>query len=270
MSSLVVVDVMTPAVALSKAGQAAVYTVFQDQRAVDRYLTSLRHITEGTFSGELEKEGPGVAAGTFRGAEVGLPERYQLRRTDGDDSGQTNTGASSKTDLTDAIQRRRDLAASILETSAQYLDSTAAEKMICHVFDMDRIMTAGDSDYGEAEFLDLVGELTTGNVTLPATPCSDSCLGSKCRCLIEQYRIFKQRVVQRSTDKELQSVWLPADSSCAVRVWRPENVLRSLQDVRLGLHRDIPDLVELAEICLLMSRSQSDTERVGKTAKQSV
>ena len=33
------------------------------------------------------------------------------------------------------------------------------------------------------------------------------------------------------------------------------------------LHEDIPDLVEIIEICLVMSRSQSDTERFGKLAK---
>ena len=66
----------------------------------------------------------------------------------------------------------------------------------------------------------------------------------------------------------LHAVWLPADPSSGVRTWRPENVLRSFQNVRLGLHKDIPDLVEVAEICLIISRSQSDTERVGKTAKR--
>ena len=41
-----------------------------------------------------------------------------------------------------------------------------------------------------------------------------------------------------------------------------------LQNPLAGMHVDIPDVVEVAEICLLMSRSQSDTERMGKTAKR--
>ena len=89
-----------------------------------------------------------------------------------------------------------------------------------------------------------------------------------CHCLRSQYRTFKRRVIERSSEGDIQAVWLPTDTSSGVRSWRTENVLRSFQDVRLGLHKDIPDVVEVAEICLLMSRSQSDTERVGKTAKR--
>ena len=37
--------------------------------------------------------------------------------------------------------------------------------------------------------------------------------------------------------------------------------------VELNLHADIPDIVELIEVCLVLGRSQSHTERVGKTAK---
>ena len=74
--------------------------------------------------------------------------------------------------------------------------------------------------------------------------------------------------MKRSAEPELRSVWLPADPSSGIRAWCPENVLRSFQDVRLGLHKDIPDLVEVAEICALMSRFQADTDRVGKTAKR--
>ncbi|KAF0306132.1 hypothetical protein FJT64_022317 [Amphibalanus amphitrite] len=125
-----------------------------------------------------------------------------------------------------------------------------------------------DSDYGESELAGLVDQLTAGSLALPASPCSDECLGARCDCLTAQYRTFKQRVVERSAEPELHAVWLPADPSSGVRTWRPENVLRSFQNVRLGLHKDIPDLVEVAEICLIISRSQSDTERVGKTAKR--
>lgn len=269
LSSLVVVDLMTPAVTLSKAGQAAVYTIFQDQRAVKRYLSALKQMTEGSFSGQLEKEGSDVTAGTFRGAEVSFPARYKTRRTSHSDDGQADcTGGGDRMELPDAIQRRHDVAAAILERSHEYLDATDGEKLICHVFDFEKIMAGGGSDYGETEFSDLARKLTTGNLTLPARPCSEGCLGVDCHCLRSQYRTFKRRVIERSSEGDIQAVWLPTDTSSGVRSWRTENVLRSFQDVRLGLHKDIPDVVEVAEICLLMSRSQSDTERVGKTAKR--
>ena len=41
--------------------------------------------------------------------------------------------------------------------------------------------------------------------------------------------------------------------------WNPEAVLQSFMRVELDLHADIPDIVELIEICLVLGRSQSDT-----------
>ena len=49
--------------------------------------------------------------------------------------------------------------------------------------------------------------------------------------------------------------------------WNTTTVLSYSHRVEYGLHEDIPDLAKLIEICLIMSRSQSDTERVGKLTK---
>ena len=54
---------------------------------------------------------------------------------------------------------------------------------------------------------------------------------------------------------------MPLRPDSHVRSWRPENVMKGFQDVKTGLHKHIPDAVEIAKICLVMSRSQSDTER---------
>ena len=66
---------------------------------------------------------------------------------------------------------------------------------------------------------------------------------------------------------EFEDRWLPASGN-GVRAWRPEAVHSALMDPKHGLHEEIADLAEIAEIVLLMCRSQSDTERVGKTAKR--
>ena len=78
-----------------------------------------------------------------------------------------------------------------MDRSGKYLDSIDFEKLVCHIFDFDKIMrsegqTTPSLDYGEAEFTDVVHQLTAGPLALPATPCSDSCQGARCHCLTAQ------------------------------------------------------------------------------------
>ena len=260
MNSLLVIDVMTPAVSLSKAGQSATYSVFQDQREVRNYKASLENIAAGTFAGLLDNEGPGVAAGSFRGAAVGVSERYALRRDGG------REGASRDQDeLKNATKRRQELANTILRLTPTYLDMTPEETLITETFNMEKITNDTTGDYGEKQFSSLVTRITAGPLTIPASPCSGLCDGAACECVLRQYRVMKERIKASHSDFP---DWMPFRPDSHVRSWRPENVLKSFQDVKTGLHKDIPDAVEIAEICLVMSRSQSDTERVGKTAKR--
>ena len=117
--------------------------------------------------------------------------------------------------------------------------------------------------YCDDKLTDLLTKLTDGPLTIPR-PCGDACRGPRCSCVKRQFARFKQRVQSERT--RFTRSWF--SSQDGVLRWRPEEVLRSFMRAELDLHADIPDIVELCEICLVLCRSQSDTERVGKTSKQ--
>ena len=236
MDSPTIIDVMTPAVTMSKCGQKDIYSIFEDRRTVKTYLDTIDRMATGAFRGLVEEEGPQVAAGMHRGSQVGVTTRYPTRtptsNTDPDDS------------VTDASKRRQGLAQAILR---QYLGTTSTEQLALDAFDFRR-------SGAEPEQLDI-----------SVTPCSVTCRGARCACLRQQYRTFRTRVAERTA--EFEDRWLPLGAN-GTRAWRPEAVLSALMQPTLGLHEDLPDLAEIGEIVLLMCRSQSDTERVGKTAKR--
>ena len=96
MKSLVLIDVMTPAAKLSKTGQADMYTTFQDERATHDYTQLMKRMSEGSFSGHVEAEGPELAAGSFRGASVGCQARYPSRKRERDAETKTDVLAAAK------------------------------------------------------------------------------------------------------------------------------------------------------------------------------
>ena len=51
MSSLTTIDVMTPAVTMSKCGQKDIYTIFEDRRTVNTYLDAIDRMATGAFRG---------------------------------------------------------------------------------------------------------------------------------------------------------------------------------------------------------------------------
>ncbi|KAF0302266.1 Transient receptor potential cation channel trpm [Amphibalanus amphitrite] len=90
LDALAVLDFMRPAVALSKAGQSATYSVFEDKTAVHRFKTEVKKLTEAGFRGRLEEEGPDIIT-VYRyqeGLELdeamlkALLQGYHLRPTD--------------------------------------------------------------------------------------------------------------------------------------------------------------------------------------------
>ena len=187
---------MTPAVALSKAGQSAAYTVFQDQREVSAFKASLESIAAGTCSGMVEKEGPGVAEGHFRGADVGVSERYGLRS--GKPTDAAGDRRSGQEDILSEMKKRRELLAdTILKLSPKYLDATSEEALITDMFDMGKIMNDCTGTYGDSQLSELVTRITAGPVNIPATPRGEQCDEAGCECLLRQYRIMKDRVKAR-------------------------------------------------------------------------
>ena len=126
LDALVILDFMRPAIALSKAGQATSYTVFDDKAAVSQYLSEIDRLTDEDFHGTLEDEGPDVVRGEFRGSTLEPFSRYpSARRTD-----ETQTGDL----LRDATDRRRSLAQTILRLSDDYLKANDIETLITDVF----------------------------------------------------------------------------------------------------------------------------------------
>ena len=246
MDSLTIIDVMTPAVTMSKRGQKDIYSIFEDRRTVKTYLDTIDRMATGAFRGLVEQEGPQVAAGMHRGSPVGVTTRYPTRtptsNTDPDDT------------VTDASKRRQGLTQAILRLAPEYLGTTSTEQLALDAFDFRRSGAEPEEAFATlAEQLDI-----------SVTPCSVTCRGARCACLRQQYRTFRSRVAERTA--EFEDRWLPLGAN-GTRAWRPEAVLSVLMQPTLGLHEDLPDLAEIGEIVLLMCRSQSDTERVGKTAE---
>ncbi|KAF0301936.1 hypothetical protein FJT64_025941 [Amphibalanus amphitrite] len=259
LDALAVLDFMRPAVALSKAGQSATYSVFEDKTAVHRFKTEVKKLTEAGFRGRLEEEGPDIVGGMFRDSTIESRRRYPSHRHNPDDSDKTDI-------LQEATDRRAEAGRTLLGLPDlnKYLDQTDAETLITDIFDFARYpKDESDLDmYANEQLTDLVTRLSDGPLSLPR-PCGPACEGAKCHCLMWQYKQFKRRVM---TERErFRKEWLP-ERGGVVR-WMPEAVLRSFMRPEHDLHADIPDIVELIEICLIMSRSQADTERIGKMSK---
>ena len=68
---------------------------------------------------------------------------------------------------------------------------------------------------------------------------------------------FKERV--RDNKDRFKDVWFTKNAADQT-VWNTTNVLFYFQKTEYSLHDGIPDVVEIIEICVVMSRSQSDTE----------
>ena len=69
-----------------------------------------------------------------------------------------------------------------------------------------------------------------------------------------------------TNNEKFEDVWFTKNEAGQV-TWKTTSVLSYFQKPKFGLHEQIPDVVEVMEMCLIMSRSQSDAERCGKLAK---
>ena len=114
------------------------------------------------------------------------------------------------------------------------------------------------------EFLLFASHLNNSSLLFPRKPRGEVCVGIDCPCLLDQYVTFKERV--RDNKDRFKNVWFTKNAADQM-VWNTTNVLSYFQKTKYSLHDGIADVVEIIEICLAMSRSQSDTERCGKLLK---
>ena len=114
------------------------------------------------------------------------------------------------------------------------------------------------------DFVMFARHLDNGNHSFPRDQRGEVSTGVDCSCLLDQYIAFKERVCQNK--EKFEDVWFTKNVTGQV-TWKTTSVLSYFQKPEFGLYEQIPDVVEIMEICLIMSKSQSDTERCGKLAK---
>ena len=151
------------------------------------------------------------------------------------------------------------LTSAILRKASAFLALSEQEQHIVNMFDV-RSFDFQDPEslreqYNE-EFLLFASHLNKGSLLFLRKPCGEVCVGIDCPCLLGQYVTFKERV--RDNKDRFKDVWLTKNAADQT-VWNTTNVLSYFQKTEYSLHDGIPDVVEIIEMCLVMSRSQSDT-----------
>ncbi len=86
-------------------------------------------------------------------------------------------------------------------------------------------------------FFPLLDFLSKGTLTFPRNLCSPLCGGTKCHCLLNQFKTFKERV----RDNRFKDVWFVVNEAGQVK-W---NTTSYFDKIKYGLHEDIPDLAEI-------------------------
>jgi hypothetical protein len=164
----------------------------------------------------------------------------------------------------------KQLTSAILREGATFLAQGEQERDIIKTFDLksfDFHDPGSVSQQFNDEFVSVASHLNKGQFSFPRNLCSPLCGEVKCICLLNQFKTFKECI--RNNKDRLRDVWFVVNEAGQVK-WNITTVLSYFHKIEYALHEDILDLAEIIEICLLMSRSQSDTVRVGKLMKDAI
>jgi hypothetical protein len=164
-------------------------------------------------------------------------------------------------------ERLKQLTSSILREALSFLGMSEQETNVVKIFDVKSFNYHDERSLREQyndNFISFARHLNMGNLSFPRNSCSEICAGVNCTCFLDQYITFKKRV--RDNKERFRNAWFLENEARQI-TWNTTNVLCYFQKFEHGLHEGIPDVVEIIEICLVMSRSQSDTERFGKLTK---
>ena len=180
----------------------------------------------------------------------------------------TNQQQLTQDDITETVEvRMKQLITAILAEAATFLAQGEQERDIVKMFDIKPFDFHDPDSLSQQfndEFLSVARYLSKGTLTFLRNPCSPLCVGTKCHCLLNQFKTFKERV--RDNKDRFKDVWFVVNEAGQVKR-NTTTVLSYFHKIEYGLHEDIPDPAEIIEICRIMSRSQPDTERVGKLMK---
>ena len=272
---LILADVFSQSVFASEASQSDIYPRWDDKANVDRFLANIKRINDlpladNPLNRRVRLHLPNIATGHFIPNASRPEQQINIMQYNVHFQPQLRNRERQLTPdeiLQNVEDRMKQLTSAILREAAAFLAPGKRERDIVKMFDV-KSFDFHDPDklsqqYND-EFVSVARHFNDGMLSFPESPCSPLCGGVKCECLLNQFKTFKERV--RDNKDRFKDVWFTENEAGQVK-WDTTTVLSYFHRVEYGLHEDIPDLVEIIEICLIMSRSQSDTERVGKLTK---
>ena len=160
--------------------------------------------------------------------------------------------------------RLKQLTMAILQEAPRFLGLSEQEQHIVSMFDVRSFDYHNPETLREqcnSDFLAFAHHLNKGNLSFPRERCGEVCTGIDCSCLLDQYITFKERVC--ANKQRFEDAWF-VKNEAGQATWSITNVLSYFQKTEFGLHEQIPDVVVIIALCLIMSRSQSDTEKLMK------
>ena len=262
-SLLVLADVFSQSVFASEIAQSDIYPLWEDKENVERFLVNIKKINEipileNPLNKRLQIHYPNVKNGMFT-PNANKPDQF-VNLLQNDVQFQPRLSGHQQVITLDVItetveDRVKQLTSAILQEAAIFLALNQQEQHIVNIFDVKSFAYHNPErlreQYNE-DFLIFAHHLDNGNLSFPRDRCGEVCAGIDCSCLLDQYIAFKERVCQNK--EKFEDVWFTKNQAGQV-TWKTTNVLSYFQKPEFGLHEHIPDLVEIIEICLIMSRS---------------
>jgi hypothetical protein len=275
---VILADVFSQSAFASETAQSDIYPLWDDKANVDKFLCNIKRmnelpVLENPLNRRLRLHHPSIATGHFT-PDANKPDQqvnimqYDVRFQPRLRNQQHRQQELTPEDIIETVEVRvKQLTSAILREGATFLAQGEQERDIVKMFDLksfDFHDPGSLSQQFNDEFVSVASHLNKGTLLFPRNPCSPLCGGVKCLCLLNQFKTFKERV--RDNKDRFRGVWFVVNETGQVK-WNITTVLSYFHKIEYALHEDIPDLAEIIEICLVMSRSQSDTERAGKLMK---
>jgi hypothetical protein len=272
---VILADVFSQSAFASEIAQSDIYPLWDDKANVEKFLQKVKKINEvpvleNPLNKRLRLHHPSIKNGIFT-PNAAKPEQHGnilQRDVEFQPRLRGHRGHILTPDLiTRAVEDRlKQLTTAVLEKAPRFLSLTEQEQHIVNMFNIRSFNFHNPVSLREqfnSDFLAFASHLNNSKLPFPRECCGEACTGIKCSCLLDQYITFKERF--RDNKDRFEDAWFTENEAGQVR-WNITSVLSYFQKTEFGLHEQIPDVVEIIEICL-MSRSQSDTERFGKLMK---
>ena len=254
-TALVLIYLLEIAKKVSKAGQKATYSLWDDHKASTACRQSLIDASENRKSNpHLRKHGAEFCRGRFNGFDFATVSTLASshKRT-------TRSGDTYRSTLCESLNKAKErqvlAAKALLDRCDSYLDVTEIENLMRKVFDIGQYPIhdkASLTRFRNGDLREIVTYFCSrSNIRFPRKHTKACSHESVCRCVENQFSVFKERV---ATHIQLRSEWYTESSG--VKVLEVTSVLRDFLSTSGELHADIPDIIELIEITVLMCRSQ--------------